>query len=211
MPSPRELKTANAPEMDWKDVAFAIILLTILVVAVLDFLSASLTLASITAVTAFAAIYRLRHPDQPTPPAVRQSFERDEHSDRTDFGLRNYGPEAALYIQIEVQMEGENGSLLEIEPRDPPIHLSEGEFVGFIHDDRIPDNGLSDLIGSTEDDVEGQINLYYSYVSPTGQRVPKEMTDEPKRDDETILGELKGPNQQPRRIEIEKLRDHCGR
>lgn len=139
----------KAPHADWVIAVFALVIFLPVGVAglislQLDFEQfGSVAIAYVTGVTAVAAIYQLRRPSSKERPAVRPSFASSEDNDLVDFGLKNYGPGPALYLQLEL-IHGESGStLLRCRPRDEPLHLPEGDFLGFVHDSRTSDEETS--------------------------------------------------------------------
>lgn len=200
----------EAPNGDWYDAGFTIIVFA-LAIGGIHFLNGSAAIALVTAVTASVAIYRLRKPDNMKIPAVRQAFEVDEDRDRMDFGFRNYGPGPALYLQIEARLADSNDVLFEFEPREHPLHLPEGEFVGFVHDDR-PNDGLLNAINEAIEDgeqLDETVHFYFSYVSSSQVRVPEDMSYEPSQDDEEMFEELRNHSQKPRRMKLGEIQQYC--
>lgn len=209
-------RTVNeiAPHADWVTAMFLIIiLLPVGVATVLEIIGVgqygSLTLAWVTAITANAAIYRLRRPNRKARPAVRPAFS-PANNGVDNFGLKNFGPDPALYVQIEA-IDGKTGdTLFKSEPREEPVHLTEGEFVGFVHGDCAAENDMYKML---RDDVEdgdfGMMYIHFSYLSPDGQRIPGYMHGQLEREDESILDRLKENGETPRRMELSKIRDRC--
>jgi hypothetical protein len=207
-----------APNAEWRDaVLLAMILATalvgtvamVLVAVALDFFTseilvpgrsypvATYLVASIAAVSAWVAIYELRHPDGPTPPDVRQDFRTNDDGECLDFGLRNYGAGPALYIQFVAQVDGEDSVCLG--PLDRPIHLNEGEFVGLVNDDR-PDRNLF------ENKDGKRVKLYCAYVSVEGVRGPRKLDvpdDDPEKD---VLDELTEYHPMPQGMPMDTIR-----
>ncbi|WP_226006709.1 hypothetical protein [Natrinema salinisoli] len=205
-----ELISDVAPNLDRYSIIFAILVFVLAISGTL-LLNGSAAIALVSAVTASVAIYQLRRPDKTTRPSVRQSFTTNG-SGSTDFGLQNYGPGPALYLQLEVTIASTGRSILTIGPRDPPIHLSEEEFIGFLSNERIDNDEFVNLISdieNTEVKSDEMIDLYYSYVSSTGMREPEALNVKEIRDDEDILQLLKDESQNPRRMEISKIRSYC--
>lgn len=162
--------------------------------------------AAIATITAFVAIYQLRHPETETQhlrPAVRQGFHRLEGQSQVDFGLRNYGPGPALYLQVVTEVNG--GRRNEIKPHDRPVHLAEGEFVGLIHDDRVSDK----LKETAANGDVGEVELYYSYVSVRGEREPTNLSIEDEGDADCLFREMTADDQDPRTMELSVVRDEC--
>ena len=89
--------------------------------------------------------------------------------------------------------------------------MPEGEFLGFVHDDRVPGDGLLSAIDDAKDEVEQdeEVYFYYSYISPGGGREPEKMHGETDRDDEEILGSLMEESNKPRRMEVMRIQQHC--
>lgn len=162
--------------------------------------------AAIATITAFVAIYQLRHPVTETQhlrPAVRQGFHELEEQNQTDFGLRNYGPGPALYLQVVTEVNG--GRRNKIKPHNRPVHLSEGEFVGLIHDDRVSDK----LKETAANEDVGEAELYYSYVSVKGEREPTNLSIEDEGDADCLFREITGDDQEPRTMKLSLIRDEC--
>lgn len=172
----------------------------------------SFAIAWVGAVSAVTAFIKLRRPDETTRPAVRQCFEPFGEGQAQDFGLRNYGPGPALYLQVQVTSVSSGWDLLSVEPRHLPINLREGGFLGLIHDDRVDGNGLLDRLCEDHYMTDGtteMVHLYYNYRSVTGLREPGRLPEEPERDDATIFEDLKDIGHEPRRMELSTILDHC--
>lgn len=184
------------------------------------FIERSGLLALLTAFTAIIALYRLRHRPNKIRPTVREDFEDHDGDGTTDFGLRNYGPGPALYLQAAVEVvddDSDDDDNSEFDPvtcfevHEHPIHLQEGEFASLVleRDDcwveeAIEEFGIQDLEecdnGEPRDSVK--INLHYTYVSQSGAREPTDVTAE--RDDADLLkcAELTNRDGDLRRIEL---------
>jgi len=194
----------RAPHLDKIDIGFGLVMaVAIWITVYFDWLSGSHAIAMVTAVTAFAGIYQLRHPTETLRPAVREDFDTD--SNKTDFGFRNFGPGPALYIQFVVKVNGE--SRVKLNPQDPPIHLSEGEFVGFQFDQRT-DGTLWDADDS-HNRLEGDVRLHYSYVTEQGLREPVNLNISEYRDSQCLFEELTADDQDTRTIDLETVRRKC--
>ena len=189
-----------------------------LVTAWADFIENSGLLALLTAWTAIIGLYRLRHRPDKTRPTVREDFKNCDEEGATDFGLRNFGPGPALYVQAVATVEqGEDIDEVAYFPvHEYPIHLREGEFASLLRD--AEENWLAEMaekyeIGQTEavnkEEQENppMVNLYFSYVSQSGAREPTHVST--KRDDEDILDKIKDPNAEARHIELLRVNDAC--
>lgn len=152
------------------------------------------------AIIAFVAVYRLRRPQDAYVPAVRPAFENTEIDSQQEFGLKNFGPGAALYFQLKIVVEETEETVFEFPPSNPPLHLPEGELLGVIYDDRLPNGRLLERI----QDGEGTLEFHYSYVSASGVREPVHVKAD---DDENILSEL--DSRSPRKVEIDDIRGFC--
>ena len=158
-------------------------------------------LVVIATVSAFAAIYQLRHSNA-TPPAVRQDFDNCDDGDSCDFGLRNFGPGPALYIQLIAKLEGE--PVVELKPHQRPVHLPEGDFLGLLHDERLKLDNRLEIPEATNLDVE----LYYSYLSVDGVREPPALDDQ-KKDAGFYKAELTADDRTPRTMALDRIRENC--
>lgn len=221
-----------APYWDRYDSAFASVLAGIILLgygtyvvsssgplnAGTEFLKNSGLIALLTAWTAIIALYRLRHRPDKTRPAVREDFKNRDGGDSTDFGLRNFGPGPALYIQAvaTVEKDQEQEEVVKIQAHDRPIHLKEGDFVSLVHDSE--DDWVSNMAekyeispsgGRKGDRVEPEpmVNLYFSYVSKSGARTPTDVRSD--RDDTDVLDEITNPTDEPRQIELTRLANAC--
>lgn len=188
-----------------------------------EFIETSGLLALLTTWTAIIALYRLRHRPDKTRPAVREDFEHCEEEDATDFGLRNFGPGSALYVQaiatIEQGQDRREKTVEEVErfaPHDHPLHLREGDFASLVLNaerDRLNEMAEKYEIGQVEPDNEEKqenppmINLYFSYVSQSGAREPTDISTQ--RDDDNMLDKIKNPDTEARRIELSRVVDAC--
>lgn len=185
-----------APYRDWYDWIFAVVLGIIILAgfgsfvwisplglsaAWAVFIKNSGLLVLLTAWTAMIGLYRLRHRQDKIRPSVREDFENLNGEEPTDFGLRNFGPGPALYVQaaatVEQEKEEEVPSGLsnrlsrflqekeETEPdpvtdsqvHDSPIHLREGEFLSLVLDaeeDWVNDMAEKYEIGQPDGDTD---------------------------------------------------------
>lgn len=185
----------------------------------IDFIENSGLLALLAASTAMIGLYRLRHRPGKVRPSVREDFNNLDGEGATDFGLRNFGPGPALYIQavatIEQHDEPDQIELARIEPHDSPIHLREDDFVSLVPD--TADDWASKMaeeykLSHSEGDANEQrhpprINLYYTYVSQSGARTPNHISS--KRDDSDVLDEINNPETDARRIELSRVVNTC--
>lgn len=175
-------------------------------------------LALLTTWTAIIALYRLRHRPDKTRPAIREDFKSHGDKGSTDFGLRNFGPGPALYVQAKATVEKQesNEVATRFKVHDQPIHLREGEFASLVRD--VDDDWLSEMadkyaIDHSEPDNEAglenppRIHLYFSYVSKSGAREPTRISTE--RDDDDLLTELKIPDADARQIELRRVVNAC--
>jgi hypothetical protein len=224
-----------APLWDSYDTAFTTVLLVLITIGYVTFVETiSLTglfaawtnfiensglLALLAAWTAVIGLYRLRHRPGKVRPSVREDFKNPNGKETTEFGLRNFGPGPALYIQvvatIEQNHEPDQVEVARVEPHDPPIHLREDDFVSLLPDTE--DGWVNEvaeeynLSQSEGDDGEQQppprINLYYAYVSQSGTRTPNHISS--KRDDSDVLDEIKNPETDARRIELSRVVNAC--
>lgn len=212
--TPRSKWVSNfAPNLDRPTIFFGIGVFLLAFLGI-ELFNGSAAIALVSALTAFVAIYRLRRPDKTERPAVRQSFENVKDKEYMDFGLKNYGPEPALYLQVEATLESSGETLFKFGPRDHPVHLQEGDFLGFIHDDRSPCEEFFDVILNASGDkmpVDDKVYFYYSYVSPAGIREPEEWNNELDRPDDTILEDLTGKSKKPRQMEVSKVWNLCSK
>lgn len=198
-----------APYFDRFDLLIFLILVVLLGVAGrLDILSVSLVVAIATAIGVFTAIYNRRHQEKVTP-SVRESYFAAPESDSVDFGLQNFGPGPALYLQILVTDE-HNETLFEVKPRERPLHLKEGDAVGFLCDGVAPCDEFKAIIEQPNRlGADDMIHIHFSYFSERGVREPHELNGVADTQDECIfddLLELEGP---PRRMEVSEIREQC--
>lgn len=232
MPAKRYFRTL-APFWDRYDSAFAAVLLgmialgyatfvnTISLSGVLvawdDFVRNSGLLALLTAWTAIIGLYRLRHRPEKTRPSVREDFDELEQEDGADFGLRNFGPGPALYVQAvaTVEEEQDQEEVTRLRVHEPPLHLREGDFASLaFHADEDWVSQMSDKYDIDRSDEERSeqenqptVNLYYSYVSESGARTPTNVS--PDRDDADLLDQLKDTETCPRCIELSQVVKKC--
>lgn len=185
-----------------------------------QFIRQSGLLALLTAFTAIIALYRLRHRPDKTRPSVREDFNNYDEKEPTDFGLRNFGPGPALYLQAAVEVvdddadndDDEFDPNLCYEVHDSPIHLREGEFASLVLERTEPwlqevanEFGVQQSEESEEQHGSPVINLHYTYVSQSGAREPTALTA--KRDDTHLLenDDLIKRDDDPRNIELSKV------
>lgn len=225
----------GAPFWDKYDSIFALVLLGIIIVgyatfvetpspsglvtAWINFIENSGLLALVTAWTAIIGFYRLRHRQEKTRPSVREDFNNLNGEDTTDFGLRNFGPGPALYVQAVATVEQEQEEPVEVtrfQVHDSPIHLREGEFASLVLDEE--DDWVSKMaekheISTSGGDADGErenpakVNLYYSYVSQSGSRTPIDISFE--RGDTDVLDKIKDPDGDARHIELSRVVNEC--
>lgn len=189
-----------------------------LLIAWTDFIKNSGLIALLTAWAAIIGLYRLRHRLDKPRPSVREDFRNYHEEGDTDFGLRNFGPGPALYVQavatVEQEEEVEEVACLQV--HDSPIHLREGDFASLVLD--AEDDWVSEMaekyeidqsVGSTDGEQENppRVNIYYSYVSQSGTRTPNGIS--PEREDEDILLKIKDSDSDARRIELSRVVDAC--
>jgi hypothetical protein len=209
-----------APFLDEYDVAFGVVLVTILLLGAGEYIGQGTVLSLITAITAFIALYRLRHQPDKDRPTVREDFEKSETSPDLDFGFRNFGPGPAFNLQIVAAIEQENDDgeqamskrIWENEPHEQPVHLEEGDFWSFISDTE--ENWLSDAIreytpAEEESGNPLMVKFYYTYTTHSGARVPTDLQTD--RDDEEILDKIYDPSSPANRIELWRLAKKCGK
>lgn len=210
-----------APQRDGWDWKIAALLLVIVAVGVVDFgwppvrsMSAADSLTILTACTVFYGQYRLRHPDKATRPAVRPEYGAAHSDDLDGYGLKNFGPGPALYLQIKVRIDGKDYELLR--PKERPTHLTEGGYVSLTDfDSRGNEHSLISLVRGKDDDTE--IHFYYTYLSQSGVREPLQAKQVAKGDSDDILDEFPlsedsedsedSKNDSARSIEVRTLRD----
>lgn len=185
------------------------------------FIKNSGLLALLTAWTAIIALYRLRHRQDKTRPSVREDFNNLHGEGPTDFGLRNFGPGPALYVQAVATVEQEKEEIevdefTRFQVHESPIHLREGDFASLVLDEE--DDWVNEMaekyeIGQPDGDTDCEqenppmVNLYYSYVSQSGVRTPGDITY--KRADSDVLDKIKEPNAEARHIELWRVVDAC--
>lgn len=186
--------------------------------ALVDFLTGSGPIIIFAAITASIALYRWRHHTDRERPVVREDFEHTSKGS-FDFGLRNFGPGTALYIQATAMIADSNKTNNEtcttISVHDNPIHLQEGEFLSLIKN--VEEDWLSDIVdkygeGNTSiknEDVE--VEVYYSYYSPTWTREPLTIpgNDIDRRDEDLDAETLVDGTEKPLRIELWRLKEMC--
>jgi len=176
----------------------------------------------LTGCTAMIAIYRLRHRPDKNRPTVREDFNNLDGEGVAEFGLRNFGPGPALYVQAvaTIEQEGEEIIIEEYLARhrvhESPIHLREGEFLdllGKANDGQLTElaNGEGPLhsktqCGSTNEQTP-VVNLYYTYVSQSGAREPTDLSSD--GDAEDLLAEIQRSSTDPRSIHVKQVVDNC--
>lgn len=207
----RRLTHEVAPNHDKYDLWGGVILVIFSGIAILfsmtrEDVTPTHVVAAIATITAFVAIYQLRHRESETQhlrPTVRQVFHELEGQSLVDFGLRNYGPGPALYLQVVTEVNGDRRN--EIKPHNRPVHLAEGEFVGLMHNSHVSDK-LKKM--AANGDV-GEVELYYSYVSVRGEREPTNLSIEDEGDADCLFREITADDQDPRTMELSVIRDEC--
>lgn len=206
----------KAPQWDTVDWITLMILGVIVAVGGLRLVSPSPSLptpghslALLTAGSVFYAQYRLRHPNKGHVPAVRPEYKNPYSTDETGYGLKNYGPGPALYLQIKAKVSDGDKAVL-LRPHDQPTHLEEGKFLSLTDDNQRGNNRtLVPLIEGAESGSE--LQFYYSYISQEGIREPLGAKKLTEQDDDDILSELpisKDMSEDARSIEIEQIRQH---
>ena len=207
-------KRRKAPHLGWFTSLFTILLVSIGLYSwfsshssYLPQMGGSTAVAIISGLTVGLGVHRLRRPSDSELPSVKQTFSRSNNSDKIDFGLKNYGNGAAHYIQIKVTEANSEEAIFKVKPRDPPVHLEEDEFFGFIYDDRVSGKGLLDGLKS-EQRTDEMLHIHYSYMSSLGSRAPPEAHAE--RDDEYVLDDFDGrAKENPRRMKIDAIVSYC--
>ncbi|QIO23859.1 hypothetical protein [Haloarcula sp. JP-L23] len=211
-----------APQRDGADWGIATFLLAIVALGVMDFswppvtgVSASDSLAILTACTVFYGQYRLRHPDKATRPAVRPEYGAAHSDDLDGYGLKNFGPGPALYLQIKVSIDGDGRDYKLLRPKERPTHLTEGKYVSLTDpNSRGNERSLASLVRGKDDDAE--IRFHYTYLSQSGVREPLQAKQVAKGDSDDILDEFPlsedsedsedSENDSARSIEVRTLR-----
>lgn len=182
-----------------------------------DFMKNSGLLALLTSSTAIIALYRLRHNPDKSRPSVREDFNNLDEDGISDFGLRNFGPGPALYLQAVATIEYEEleDEVARFQVHDPPTHLREGEFASLLHDterDWLSEVAEKYNTGQSHDkDGEHQnspmVNIYFTYVSSSGARTPTDVNSD--REDSNLLDDIKEDDSGTRHIELSKVIDVC--
>lgn len=212
-----------APWWDKFDTVFAIALVIILLFG--QFITQTGLITLITAFTVFIAHYRLRHHPNKTRPAVREDFDNGDGESPTDFGLRNFGPGPALYVQAAVEVvnndtdedESVFGPVPCLEVHESPIHLQEGEFASLALDRErswfkkmIEESDIygSEGRGGCESVDSLVVNLHYTYISQSGAREPTDIST--NRDDTGLLdnSDLTDRDDEPRQIKLSRVMDN---
>lgn len=182
------------------------------------FVNHSGLLALLTGFTAIIALYRLRHRPDKTRPSVREDFKNYDGERSTDFGLRNFGPGPALYLQAAVEVVNDEvdtddskfGPKPCLEVHEHPIHLQEGEFASLVpegEDSWVQKVAEEFEIDAEENNNDGpddslKVNLHYTYITQSGAREPTDVTA--KRDDTRLVerDDLIDRDDEPRQIEL---------
>lgn len=205
----------EAPFFDNVDAALIVGLgILIAIVAIVDsqvtFINGAYAIALVTAVSAFAVVYQMRHPRDKIRPAVRPDFELRNGGGTCDLGLRNFGPGPALYFQLEAVVGGRDEAILE--PLDRPVHLPEGEFLGLFNDEvwKSEWDSTEEVIETLEksESNEPQIEFYFTFVTGSGRREPSRLEVKPHEFDENILDRLKS-EEHPRRMTLSEIEKNC--
>lgn len=157
--------------------------------------------AAFTALYVFFAFKTMRHNNAAN--SANETVRRDYNEEKeSDFGLRNFGPGPALYLRVHATVEP-NGPEHTIEEADPPLHLTEGEFISVLKDD------LAELCEENSSIYQEQncsrLELYYTWESSTGNQCPPGLNG-PR---EMTIDELKDAADDPRYEELENLRENC--
>lgn len=203
------LKNKYTPFIDEFDAIVGAVLAGITALAwYFDWLSVSVVVAIATAAGVFIAIYRRRHGEKITP-AVRPAYFTEPGDGTADFGLKNFGPGPALYLQLEV--EKSNGeTLFTLKPRQRPLHLQEEDTLGFLHDDFATDNRFQkELKSSDKIEEDEMVYLHFSYFSDRGVREPIQLNGIAETQDECIFEELRDLDNTPRRMELTEIKSEC--
>lgn len=191
-----------APNADKYDVWFGLFLFPTSIILATTFPQFATPI--IAAVSAFAVIYQLRHPKSGNDPTqVRHAF--DDGGDKMSYGLRNFGPGEARYLQYRVRVE-ETGEELLKGPLNYPMHLQEGEFIDLFHESENRESCLKTLIQDVSDD--SFVRFYFSYNARNGTRIPQDLGFSLERPDQDILSELY-PYPEPQKIKVKELRETC--
>lgn len=173
-------------------------------------LSASTAIVFVSAISASFAVHRLERPSNQEKPSVLQSFEETDSSEPDDFGLKNFGPGSAHYIQLLVKVNGLEEPVWQLKPLEKPVHLEEGEFLSLLNGDHFKEdsplrNYLQDDDGYSEED---ELHLHYSYVSSTGVRIPFWVSED--RGESCVLGELDDRSvEDARGMKLKNIASNC--
>lgn len=163
----------------------------------------SMAVAFFTAVYAFITMNQMRQSTQSYTANVRRDYNRIPGTQSHKFGLRNFGPGPALYLRVfaevveEVEKEGERviKSKEIVGEDDPPLSLSEGEFLP-VTDEEFP------KLEPKYDDRK--LNLYYSFVSRNGTETPENQHKPRSKTNEQLAEDAPDP----RCIKLGKIREH---
>jgi len=195
----------NARHIDIIDVA----LLFILVIGIIIAVAADIALFPppntptdailiLTGLTAFYGQYRLRHPVDEPVPSMRPTYD----SQYMAYGLKNYGPGPALYIQLKVTVSDDDFDGRRIlSPHEPPVHLEEGEFYPISDNER-----LTSLIENVAGDQ--YLRFHYSFVSRWGIREPIHLHGIADRPDDSGILSDEHLTDDPRRIRVKKYHEY---
>lgn len=208
------MKRRIAPHLDWFTTITMVFLVGIGIYSWfqprflgLPQMGSSTAVAIISGLTVGLAVHRLRRPKEVEQPSVKQTFNWSDHTNIADFGLKNYGNGTAHYIQIEVTNANSGKELFSLKPREPPVHLEEDEFFGFMYDRRSEDDRLLAEIREKKE-IDGMVHIYYSFVSSMGSRAPPEAYSE--RPDEYVLDNVvEVAKMEPRRMELKRIQSLC--
>ena len=228
-------KLKYAPFIDFIDKVFAFILISIIALvcisyfltqpgessvwgAFTDFFTGSGPIIIFASITASIALYKWRHHTDKERPVVREDFN-DMDGDNADFGLRNFGPGTALYIQataiIADSNKINNEACTTISVHDNPTHLQEGDFLSLVKN--VERDWLSEVVekykkeNTSIKDEEIEIEIYCSYYSPTWTREPLTISgnDIDRRDEDLDAETLIDGTEKPLRIELWRLKELC--
>jgi hypothetical protein len=133
---------------------------------------------------------------------------RDDGSGH-DVGIANHGDEAALFFQLRVVHSETGRTLLDLAPRDPPVHLSVSQFVGLVHDTPPQKSDILSVIQDEEISDSDEIHFYYTYNTVSSGRFPKDLDVDISVEDMCILDQIQRNRGAPRRIDVRRIRELC--